>query len=108
MTFAPAARLRRSVPDSPDGLTVEPDVEYTPHMQTIQVVLDEALLRAADRAAQRVRLNRSALIREALRRYLERLETRELELREREGYRKHPDSRADALRWERVASWPQD
>ena len=44
-------------------------------MQTIQVVLEEDLLRAADRAARRVRVNRSALIREALREHLKRIKT---------------------------------
>ena len=77
-------------------------------MQTIQVVFDKPLLRAADRAARRGRINRSALIREALRRHLKWIETRELERQEREGYRKHPDSREEALLWEREASWPQD
>jgi metal-responsive CopG/Arc/MetJ family transcriptional regulator len=77
-------------------------------MQTIQVVVDDDLLRAADRAARRVRLNRSALIREALRRHLEWMANRELERRERESYQKHPDSRNDVWRWERVASWPED
>jgi len=77
-------------------------------MATIQVVLDSELLRAADRAARRARVNRSALIREALRRHLEQIETTEMELREREAYWKHPHRTADSLRWERVASWPKD
>lgn len=77
-------------------------------MQTIQVVLDEELLRAADRAARRVRVNRSALIREALRQHLDRLRTQELEDREREGYRKHPDTGEEALLWARAAAWPED
>ena len=83
-------------------------MEYTPHVQTIQVVLDEELLRAADRAATRVRLNRSALIREALRQHLKRLEIRELELRDQRGYRKRPDAGGAASDWERVAAWPED
>jgi hypothetical protein len=36
-------------------------------METIQVVLEAALLKAADRAARRLKLNRSAFIREAAR-----------------------------------------
>ena len=32
-------------------------MEYTPHMATIQVVIDETLLRAADRAARRQKVN---------------------------------------------------
>ena len=37
-------------------------------METIQVVLDKKLLKAADLAAKRQKVNRSALIREALER----------------------------------------
>jgi Arc/MetJ-type ribon-helix-helix transcriptional regulator len=43
-------------------------------METIQVVLGSKLLRATDVAARRGKLNRSALIREALRAHLKNLE----------------------------------
>jgi metal-responsive CopG/Arc/MetJ family transcriptional regulator len=72
-------------------------------METIQIVLDSALLRAADGAAKRARINRSALIRKALREYLNRLSTREREARDRQGYKEHPDA-WDAS-WDRVESW---
>jgi metal-responsive CopG/Arc/MetJ family transcriptional regulator len=45
-------------------------------METIQIVLGSTLVRAANGAAKRARMNRSALVREALREYLKRLETR--------------------------------
>jgi metal-responsive CopG/Arc/MetJ family transcriptional regulator len=77
-------------------------------MQAVQVVLDRELLRAADRAAKRVRLNRSALIRDALREHLKRLQIRELKSRDQRGYREHPDTGGDLLAWERVAAWPED
>ncbi len=77
-------------------------------MHVVQVVLDEALLRAADRAAQRVRTNRSALIRDALREHLKRLQIQELERRDRRGYRSHPDANGDLAVWERVAQWPEE
>ena len=48
-------------------------------METIQVVLDEELLHATDRVAKRTKLNRSALVREALREYLKKTHYRELE-----------------------------
>lgn len=83
-------------------------MEYTPHVQTIQVVLENDLLRAADRAAKRVRMNRSALIREALRQHLKRMELRELERRDRRGYERHPEGGRAASEWERVAAWPED
>jgi len=76
--------------------------------RTIQVVLEPALLRAADRAARRIRVNRSALIREALREHLRRLSRGELEKRDREGYGRLPDDSADARAWTGVASWPDE
>jgi metal-responsive CopG/Arc/MetJ family transcriptional regulator len=76
-------------------------------METIQVVLSTTLLRAADGAARRAKVNRSALVREALREYLKRLETRELEARDRAGYAEHPDVSAEAAKWEQVAAWPE-
>ena len=48
-------------------------------MQTIQVVMDEKLLRAANQAAKKRKVNRSALIREALTEHLHRLHIAELE-----------------------------
>jgi len=76
-------------------------------METIQVVLDTELRIAADQAASRYRLNRSQLVREALREYLLRLETGAREERDREGYRKNPPMCQDAQAWERVAAWPE-
>ena len=86
-------------------------MEYDRHMQAIQVVqvvLDKELLRAANRVAKKARVNRSALIRQALRDYLKRLQKKELELRDRSGYLARPDSEAEALLWEREAAWPED
>ena len=77
-------------------------------MQTVPIVLDDELLRAANRAATRSRMNRSALVREALRQHLRRLEIRKLEIRDRRGYRKRPDTGSAASDWERVAGWPKD
>jgi metal-responsive CopG/Arc/MetJ family transcriptional regulator len=76
-------------------------------METIQVVLDSQLLRAADGAAKRLRVNRSALIREALRDYLKRVRTQELEALDRQGYREHPQDAEEIAAWERVAAWPE-
>jgi metal-responsive CopG/Arc/MetJ family transcriptional regulator len=76
-------------------------------METIQVVLGSALVRAADGAARRARVNRSALVRQALREYLKRLETRELEARDSRGYKEYLDVSAEAADWERVAVWPE-
>src|SRR5579862_7417165 len=45
----------------PDYRGVEYTVEWSPHMETIQVVLDKKLLQAADRIARQSKRNRSAL-----------------------------------------------
>jgi metal-responsive CopG/Arc/MetJ family transcriptional regulator len=77
-------------------------------METIQVVLDKQLLQAADKAARKMKANRSALVRDALREHLRRLEIRAKEDHEREAYRKHPQDRNEARIWESVAAWPDE
>jgi metal-responsive CopG/Arc/MetJ family transcriptional regulator len=77
-------------------------------METIQVVLDVKLLHAADRAAHRTKVNRSALIRDALREHLRRLEIRELEERDRKGYETRPRKDDELDAWESEAAWPTE
>ena len=77
-------------------------------METIQVVLSADLLKAADRAAKKLKTNRSALFREALRAHLRRLELVEKEKRDREGYVRYPDSLDEPAVWDKVADWPED
>jgi metal-responsive CopG/Arc/MetJ family transcriptional regulator len=77
-------------------------------MITIQIVLDKKLLRAADKAAHRTRRNRSALVREALREYLRKMEIRAREERDRRGYSEHPPLGDEALDWETEATWPAE
>jgi metal-responsive CopG/Arc/MetJ family transcriptional regulator len=76
-------------------------------METIQVVLDDKLLKAADRAARKLKTNRSALFRDALRAHLKQLDLLEKEKREREAYARHPDSLDDPSAWDKVADWPE-
>jgi metal-responsive CopG/Arc/MetJ family transcriptional regulator len=77
-------------------------------MQTIQVVLDDKLLRATDSAARREKLNRSALIRNALRDHLKKLKIRELEERERRAYALKPQTVEEIFDWEAEAAWPEE
>jgi metal-responsive CopG/Arc/MetJ family transcriptional regulator len=88
-------------------LNVKWGVKYAPHLKKIQVVIEEDLLRSADRAARRLKVNRSALIRDALRAHLQRLWTADLERREREAYKRTPDDPAEFDVWDRVAAWPE-
>jgi metal-responsive CopG/Arc/MetJ family transcriptional regulator len=82
-------------------------VEDNQHMETIQIVLDKKLLHAADQAAQRTRQNRSALVREALREHLRRIEVRAREERDEEGYKRRPQGDESSL-WEAEAAWPPE
>jgi metal-responsive CopG/Arc/MetJ family transcriptional regulator len=77
-------------------------------METIQIVLEKELLQATDRAARRTKRNRSALVREALREHLRRLEVRAQEARDREGYSKRPQVGDESNGWEAEAAWPAE
>ena len=69
-------------------------------METIHVVLDKKLLQATDRAARQTKRSRSALVRDALREHLRRLEILSREERDREGYSSQSSAREESLLWE--------
>ncbi len=77
-------------------------------METIQIVLDKKLLQAADAAARQTKRNRSALVRDALREHLRRLEIRSREERDRQGYARRPQRGDDGGLWEAEAAWPPE
>jgi metal-responsive CopG/Arc/MetJ family transcriptional regulator len=77
-------------------------------METIQVVLDARLLKATDLAARQRKVNRSALIRQALEEHLRRLHTLDLEERDRRGYHAKPQRVEEYRPWEQAAAWPED
>ena len=57
-------------------------------MTTIQMTLDEKLLKEVDGTVRRMRTTRSALIRDSIRHYLKTLHVRQLEAQDREAYKK--------------------
>jgi metal-responsive CopG/Arc/MetJ family transcriptional regulator len=73
-------------------------------METVQIVIEKELLQETDRVARRRRLNRSALVREALRAHLRRLAVEDRERRDRVGYAGRPDT--EFAVWDRVSAWP--
>jgi len=77
-------------------------------METVQVVLDAKLLKAANAAAKRHKVNRSELVRRALREHLERLRIRDLDERDRRGYQALPQRVEEYRPWEEAAAWPED
>ncbi|HEX4004600.1 MAG TPA: ribbon-helix-helix protein, CopG family [Acidobacteriaceae bacterium] len=77
-------------------------------METVQIVIDKTLLLAADAAARRTKRNRSALVRDALREHLQRLDVLEKEAREREGYRRMPQTEEEMHLWDGETVWPAE
>lgn len=66
------------------------------------------MLRTTDRAGRRLKVNRSALIRDALRDHLRRLSLLEEERRDREGYARHPIAADEFGGWDQATAWPDD
>ena len=77
-------------------------------MPAIQIVIDSKLLKAADREAKRQKLNRSALIRNALKEHLRKLAQLEMEERDHRAYLAHPQCIEEYRPWEELAAWPED
>ena len=74
-------------------------------MRTVQITLEEDLVKAVDRAARHLNQSRSAFTREALRTALERLEMQSLEQQHREGYLKHQVSPGEFSDFEDEQVW---
>jgi metal-responsive CopG/Arc/MetJ family transcriptional regulator len=74
-------------------------------MKTVQMTLDEALVRSVDRIRKQLRQSRSAFTRDALREHLARYTAAELERRHREGYERHPVSGDEFSVWEAEQAW---
>lgn len=77
-------------------------------MQTIQIVMDAKLLKAADNAAKRRKISRSELIRLALKEHLARERAAVLDERDRRGYEALPQQIEEYAVWEGNAAWPED
>ena len=74
-------------------------------MKTVQMTLDEDLVRAVDRVSKQLRTSRSAFTRKALREALSRYNTELLEEKHREGYELHPVSGEEFSVWETEQAW---
>jgi metal-responsive CopG/Arc/MetJ family transcriptional regulator len=74
-------------------------------MKTIQMTIDESLLKAIDRLCRSRRTTRSALIRQALESELNRESVRALEDRQRAGYERHPVVAGEFDVWLEEQDW---
>lgn len=74
-------------------------------MRTVQMTLDDDLVKAVDRIAKRLNTSRSAFTREALREALAKHNEARLEQLHRKGYEKHPVARDEFAVWETEQAW---
>ena len=75
-------------------------------MKTVQMTLEEDLVRKVDREARRLGTTRSAFTRKALRDALGRLAQLELEKRHRSGYAAKPVRPGEFDAWDEEQVWP--
>lgn len=74
-------------------------------MKTVQMTLDETLVKAVDTAAKKLGTTRSAFTREALRSALKEVHVKDLETKHREGYKRKPVKRGEFSDWESEQVW---
>ncbi len=74
-------------------------------MRTIQMTLDDDLVKAVDRVSKRLRTSRSAFTRKALREALSRLNLGQMERKHREGYERYPVTVDEFSVWETEQAW---
>jgi len=74
-------------------------------MRTIQMTLDDDLVKAVDRVSKQLNTNRSAFTRKALREALARYGTEQLERKHRQGYERHPAAVDEFSVWETEQAW---
>ena len=74
-------------------------------MRTIQMTLDDDLVKAVDRVSKQLHTTRSAFTRKALREALSKYGIEQLEQKHRQGYEQHPISSNEFSVWEAEHAW---
>ena len=74
-------------------------------MRTIQMTLDDDLVKAVDRVSKKLHTSRSAFTRKALREALDRLSLEQLERKHQQGYQQHPAEVDEFSVWETEQAW---
>jgi len=74
-------------------------------MKTVQMTLDDNLVKALDSAAKKLGTTRSGFTREALRSALKATRVKELQSKQREGYKRKPVKRGEFSAWESEQVW---
>ncbi len=74
-------------------------------MVTVQMTLDEKLVKSVDNLAQKLRTSRSAFAREALKDALKKYQILELERGHKKGYAQHPVLKGEFDAFDREQIW---
>jgi metal-responsive CopG/Arc/MetJ family transcriptional regulator len=74
-------------------------------MKTIQMTLDESLVKAVDQVVKELNTTRSAFTRSALQTALDRIKISRLEEKHRKGYAEHPVIGEEVIDWEEEQYW---
>ena len=74
-------------------------------MRTVQMTLDDDLVKAVDRVSKQLRTSRSAFARKALREALARYSLEQLERKHRQGYERHPVDADEFSVWKVEQAW---
>ncbi len=74
-------------------------------MKTVQMTLEENLVKAVDRVTKKMKTTRSAFTRAALREAIKKYETTQLEDKHRKGYDRQPAKPDEFLVWEDEQVW---
>jgi len=74
-------------------------------MRTIQMTLDDDLVKAVDRVSKQLHTSRSAFTRNALREALARYSTEQPERKHRQGYERQPVAADESSVWETEQAW---
>lgn len=74
-------------------------------MKTVQMTLDNNLVREVDRVVKQIHTTRSAFARDALRDALRKFNAARLERQHRQGYELHPVGKAEFSVWEKEQAW---
>lgn len=77
-------------------------------MRTIQMTLDDNLVKAVDRVSKELHTSRSAFTRKALQDALVRYNLEQLERKHRSGYEKQPVATDEFSVWETEQSWGEE
>lgn len=77
-------------------------------MRTIQMTLDDDLVKAVDMISKELKTNRSSFTRKALRAAIAQHNIRCLEEQHRRGYQQHPVKKAEFSAWENEQNWGEE